>query len=171
MRPLDVLRTRSGRTVEVGNTDAEGRLVLCDLLDEAGAEQPDLLIDAATLTGAARTALGPDLPALFSNDALLANRLVEISNTVHDPLWQLPLWAGYNAWLDSPVADLNNVSSNGFAGAITAALFLQNFVTSSQKWIHVDLYAWNDRTRPAAPEGGEVQAARSLFKALQERYN
>ncbi|MCB8883268.1 leucyl aminopeptidase family protein [Acidisoma cellulosilytica] len=171
MRPLDVIRTRSGRTVEIGNTDAEGRLVLCDLLDEAGAELPDIIIDAATLTGAARVALGPDLPALFSNNDDWSRAVVEAGTVVHDPVWALPLWAGYDHWLDSPVADLNNVSSNGFAGAITAALFLQRFVTLSQNWVHIDLYAWNERTRLASPEGGEVQAARGLFQALRKRYN
>jgi leucyl aminopeptidase len=171
MRPLDVIRTRSGKTVEIGNTDAEGRLVLCDLLDEAGVEQPDILIDAATLTGAARTALGPELPALFSNSAAWSDAVVDAGKDVHDPVWPLPLWAGYDHWLDSSVADLNNVSSSGFAGAITAALFLQRFVTSPQNWLHIDLYAWNDRTRLASPEGGEVQAARGLFQALRTRYN
>jgi len=171
MRPLDVILTRSGKTVEIGNTDAEGRLVLCDLLDEAGEETPDLLIDAATLTGAARVALGPELPALFSNSDTWSNAVIAAGNTVHDPLWRLPLWSGYDGWLDSPIADMNNVSSNGFAGAITAALFLQRFVTLSQNWVHIDLYAWNDKTRPAAPEGGEVQSVRSLFLALRDRYN
>lgn len=171
MRPLDIIRTRSGKTVEIGNTDAEGRLVLCDLLDEAGEEAPDLLIDAATLTGAARVALGPELPALFSNSDTWSNAVIAAGNTVHDPVWRLPLWPGYDAWLDSPVADMNNVSSNGFAGAITAALFLQRFVTLPQNWLHIDLYAWNDKGRPGAPEGGEVQSVRSLFLALHDRYN
>ena len=170
MRPLDVITTRSGRTVEIGNTDAEGRLVLCDLLDEAAAEEPDFLIDAATLTGAARTALGPDLPALFSNNPVWSTRVVEAGDAAHDPMWPLPLWAGYDSWLDSPIADFNNVSTKGFAGAIVAALFLQRFVASAKNWLHVDLYAWNDQTRPAAPEGGEVQAARALFLALRRQY-
>jgi len=171
MRPLDVIRTRSGKTVEIGNTDAEGRLVLCDLLDEAVEEAPELLIDAATLTGAARVALGPELPALFSNSDPWSDAVVAAGQAVHDPVWRLPLWPGYDGWLDSPIADMNNVSSNGFAGAITAALFLQRFVTLSQNWLHIDLYAWNDKSRPAAPEGGEVQTVRSLFRALQDRYN
>lgn len=170
MRPLDVIRTRSGRTVEVGNTDAEGRLVLCDLLDEAGSEQPDIIIDAATLTGAARTALGPELPALFCNNEDWSQAVLTAGAAAHDPLWRLPLWAGYESWLDSSIADFNNVSNSGFAGAITAALFLQRFVTSAQNWVHIDLYAWNDRTRLASPEGGEVQAARGLFQALRNRY-
>ena len=127
MRPLDVIRTRSGKTVEIGNTDAEGRLVLCDLLHEAAAEAPELLIDAATLTGAARTALGPDLPAMFCNDPAWSARLLEAGRAAHDPVWELPLWAGYDSWLDSNIADLNNISTKSFAGAIVAALFLQRF--------------------------------------------
>jgi leucyl aminopeptidase len=169
MRPLDVIRTRSGRTVEVGNTDAEGRLVLCDLLDDACAEAPALLIDGATLTGAARVALGPDLPALFCNDDDWAVRLLRAGETTHDPMWRLPLWSGYAAWLDSPVADLNNVSAKPGAGAIVAALFLQRFVTAGTKWAHLDLYAWNDQTRPGRPKGGEAQTIRALFAAICER--
>jgi leucyl aminopeptidase len=169
MRPLDVIRTRSGRTVEVGNTDAEGRLVLCDLLDDACAEAPALLIDGATLTGAARVALGPDLPALFCNDDDWAVHLLRAGETTHDPMWRLPLWSGYAAWLDSPVADLNNVSAKPGAGAIVAALFLQRFVTAGTKWAHLDLYAWNDQTRPGRPKGGEAQTIRALFAAICER--
>jgi leucyl aminopeptidase len=169
MRPLDVIRTRSGRTVEVGNTDAEGRLVLCDLLDDACSETPALLIDAATLTGAARVALGPDLPALFCNDDGWAAGLLRAGETNHDPMWRLPLWSGYDQWLDSPVADLNNVATKPFAGAIVAALFLQRFVTSGTKWAHLDLYAWNDQTRPGRPEGGEAQTIRALFAAVHTR--
>jgi leucyl aminopeptidase len=169
MRPLDVIRTRSGRTVEVGNTDAEGRLVLCDLLDDACAEAPALLIDAATLTGAARVALGPDLPALFCNDDVLAESLLRAGQARHDPMWRLPLWAGYGSWLNSPVADLNNVSGKPHAGAIVAALFLQRFVTAGTKWAHFDIYAWNDQTRPGRPEGGEAQTIRALFTAIYER--
>jgi leucyl aminopeptidase len=167
---MDVIRTRSGKTVEIGNTDAEGRLVLCDLLHEAAAEEPDLLIDAATLTGAARTALGPDLPAMFCNDAAWAERLLAAGGAVQDPVWQLPLWAGYDGWLDSTMADLNNVSSKTFAGAIVAALFLQRFVAGARAWIHFDLYAWNDQHRPAAPEGGEIHAMRAMFLALCRQY-
>jgi leucyl aminopeptidase len=170
MRPLDVIRTRSGRTVEIGNTDAEGRLVLCDLLDEAAAEEPELLIDAATLTGAARTALGPDLPAMFCNDPAWTQRMMEAGSAVHDPVWSLPLWAGYDSWLDSNVADLNNVSSKSFAGAIVAALFLQRFVTSAKAWLHLDIYAWNDQSRPAAPEGGEIQSIRAILLSLRRQY-
>ncbi len=170
MRPLDVIRTRSGKTVEIGNTDAEGRLVLCDLLDEAAAEEPAVLIDAATLTGAARTALGPDLPAMFCNDPGWAGRVAEAGRAAHDPVWQLPLWAGYDDWLDSNVADLNNVSAKTFAGAIVAALFLQRFIRASPNWIHIDLYAWNDQSRPAAPEGGEIQAARAILVSLKKQF-
>ena len=169
MRPLDVIRTRSGRTVEVGNTDAEGRLVLCDLLDDACAETPALLIDAATLTGAARVALGPELPALFCNDDDWAIELLRAGEKTHDPMWRLPLWSGYDSWLNSPVADLNNVSSRPFAGAIVAALYLRRFVTPNTKWAHLDLYAWNDQTRPGRPEGGEAQTIRALFDAISAR--
>ena len=150
MRPSDVIRTRSGLTVEIGNTDAEGRLVLCDLLHEASAENPSLLVDCATLTGAARVALGPDLPALFCNDDGMAEALLRFGNMVDDPLWRLPLWPGYDDWLKSPVADMNNVSSKPLAGSIVAALYLQRFITSGVPWMHIDLYAWNDQTRPGS---------------------
>jgi leucyl aminopeptidase len=163
MRPSDVIATRAGLTVEIGNTDAEGRLVLCDLLDEASDERPALLVDCATLTGAARVALGPDLPALFSNDDGLAEALLRLGNTVHDPLWRLPLWPGYDDWLKSPVADLNNVASKPLAGSIVAGLYLQRFVKAGTPWMHLDLYAWNDQTRPGRPEGGEAMAMRALF--------
>ena len=171
MRPLDVIRTRKGLQVEIGNTDAEGRLVLCDLLDEACADNPALLIDCATLTGAARVALGPDLPALFCNDDGWADAVLQSSRVSHDPLWRLPLWAGYDTWLNSPVADLNNVSTRPFAGAIVAALFLQRFVTANVPWAHVDMYAWNDQTVPGRPEGGEAQAMRALFGAIVARFS
>jgi leucyl aminopeptidase len=170
MRPSDVIRTRSGFSVEVGNTDAEGRLVLCDLLAEAAGESPALLIDCATLTGAARVALGPELPALFCNDDDCAAGLLQCGAAVHDPLWRLPLWPGYDAWLTSTVADMNNVSSKPSAGAITAGLFLQRFVRPAVPWVHIDLYAWNDQTRPGRPEGGEAQAMRALFGFVNERH-
>ncbi len=169
MRPLDVIRTRKGLTVEVGNTDAEGRLVLCDLLAESCDESPTLLVDCATLTGAARVALGPDLPAMFCNDDTWADELLRYGQEQHDPLWRLPLWAPYDRWLDSPVADLNNVSSKPHAGAITAALFLNRFVTSGIAWTHLDLYAWNDQSSPGHPEGGEAYGMRGLFAALAAR--
>ena len=167
MRPSDVITTRAGLTVEVGNTDAEGRLVLCDLLSDASDENPSLLVDCATLTGAARVALGPDLPALFSNDDRLAESLLHAGTAVHDPLWRLPLWPGYDDWLKSPVADLNNVSSKPLAGSIVAALYLQRFVKPGTPWMHLDLYAWNDQSRPGRPEGGEAMAMRALFALAQ----
>jgi leucyl aminopeptidase len=168
MRPSDVLRTRSGLTVEVGNTDAEGRLVLCDLLHEACEEDPALLIDCATLTGAARVALGPDLPALFCNDDALADAVLRLGNGVHDPLWRLPLWAGYDDWLKSPVADLNNIGSKPLAGSVVAALYLQRFVRPGTPWMHLDLYAWNDQSRPGRPEGGEAMGMRALFALVSD---
>jgi leucyl aminopeptidase len=168
MRPMDVLRTRKGLRVEIGNTDAEGRLVLCDLLQFATEQKPAVILDAATLTGAARVALGPDLPALFSNDDALAEGLLRAGLAVQDPLWRLPLHDGYDAWLDSPFADLSNVSQKPMAGAVTAALFLRRFVPEGQAWAHLDVYAWNDATRPGRPEGGEAQSARAIFKMLQE---
>ncbi len=167
MRPSDILETRAGLSVEVGNTDAEGRLVLCDLLAEAASENPDILIDAATLTGAARIALGPDLPALFCNDEALAGRILAAGQQVQDPLWRLPLWHGYDSWLESKCADLNNVSTRPFAGAIVAALFLRRFVPASIPWAHIDVYAWNDQTTPGRPEGGEAQSLRGLFGFLE----
>jgi len=169
MRPSDVLRTHAGLTVEVGNTDAEGRLVLCDLLAEAAAEAPDWLIDAATLTGAARVALGPDLPALFCTDDAMANEILRSGEKCADPLWRLPLFAGYDSWLDSKTADLGNVSSKPFAGAIVAALFLRRFVPDGVAWAHIDVYAWNDQNRPGRPEGGEAQTLRALLGAIESR--
>lgn len=167
MRPLDVVKSRAGLTVEIGNTDAEGRLVLCDLLTEAGEASPDLLLDMATLTGAARVALGPDLPALFCNDDSLAEMLLEVSEREADPLWRLPLWQGYAGWLRSPVADLNNISSKPMAGSITAGLFLERFVKAGQRWAHIDTYAWNDSSRAGRPEGGDSPGVRALFAAIK----
>jgi leucyl aminopeptidase len=169
MRPSDVVVTRSGLSVEIGNTDAEGRLVLCDLLDEASDESPDVIIDCATLTGAARVALGPDLPALFCNDDTWADVALRCGNAVHDPMWRLPLWAGYDEWLKSSVADLNNVASKPMAGAVIAGLYLQRFIKNSIPWLHVDMYAWNDANRPGRPEGGEAMTIRALFATLKER--
>ena len=167
MRPLDIIRTRAGLNVEVGNTDAEGRLVLADLLADAADAKPHWLIDFATLTGAARVALGPDLPALFSNDDVLANGLLAAGTAADDPLWRLPLWQDYESWLDSPTADLNSVASKPFAGAIIAALFLRRFVPSGTPWAHIDTYAWNDSTRAGKPEGGEAQALHATFGAIE----
>ena len=166
MRPGDVIATRKGLSVEIGNTDAEGRLVLCDLLAEACEQAPTILLDAATLTGAARVALGPDLPALFSNDEALAASLLQAGSDAHDPLWRLPLHTPYESWLASPVADLNNVSSKPLAGAIIAALFLRQFVAQTVKWAHIDTYAWSDTNRPGRPEGGDAQGLRAVFKGL-----
>ena len=168
MRPMDVLRSRKGLRVEIGNTDAEGRLVLCDLLQFAAEQNPAMILDAATLTGAARVALGPDLPALFSNDDTLSERLLAAGLAVQDPLWRLPLHDGYDSWLDSPFADLSNVSQKPMAGAVTAALFLRRFVPENQPWVHLDVYAWNDSARPGRPEGGEAQAARAIFTMLRD---
>jgi leucyl aminopeptidase len=152
-RPGDVWRSRKGLTVEIGNTDAEGRLVLADALCEADAERPELLIDLATLTGAARTALGPDLPAVFAADETLTAELAGIARAHADPIWPMPLWMGYDDELGSRVADLNNVSASPFAGAIIAALFLKRFVTATPNWLHLDLYAWNPKDRPGRPRG------------------
>jgi len=171
MRPSDILRSRHGLSIEVGNTDAEGRLLLCDLLAEASLARPRLLIDFATLTGAARAALGPDLPALFCNDESLANDFAVASQIVQDPLWRLPLWAGYDQWLSSTVADLNSVSSKPTAGAIVAALFLQRFVAPDLPWAHIDVYAWNDASRPGRPEGGEAQGMRAALQIITQCAN
>ena len=168
MRPLDIVRTRKGLTVEIGNTDAEGRLILCDALAEACTENPALLIDVATLTGAARVALGPELPALFCNDDDLASRLLAAGAAEDDPLWRMPLWRGYRRLLDSKVADLNNVSDGPHAGAITAALYLQEFVEPGIPWAHIDVMAWNARSRPGRPEGGEAQTLRALYAHIAE---
>jgi leucyl aminopeptidase len=168
-RPGDVLATRKGLTVEVGNTDAEGRLVLCDALAFADAEHPALIIDFATLTGAARVALGPELAALFGNEERVVHELARVAAAEHDPLWPMPLWAGYEDELASKIADLNNVASSTFAGAIFAALFLKRFVTESP-WVHIDLYAWNSKDRPGRGVGGEAQALRGVYRYLVERF-
>jgi leucyl aminopeptidase len=169
-RPGDVLATRKGLSVEVGNTDAEGRLVLCDALALADAEQPDLIIDFATLTGAARVALGPELPALFGNDETLVRELARVAAAEHDPLWPMPLWLSYEDELASKIADLNNVASSAFAGAIFGALFLKRFVSESTPWMHIDLYAWNPKDRPGRSVGAEAQAVRAAYRFLVARY-
>jgi len=169
-RPGDVLATRKGLTVEVGNTDAEGRLILCDALALADEEEPELLIDMATLTGAARVALGPELPALFTNDDALANDLTRFAKEAVDHLWQLPLWSGYDDELASKVADLNNVSPSGFSGAIIGGLFLKRFVSKAKQWAHIDLYGWNAKDRPGRPVGAEAQCVRALYAYLRHRY-
>jgi leucyl aminopeptidase len=169
-RPGDVWRSRKGVTVEIGNTDAEGRLVLADALCDADAERPDLLIDLATLTGAARTALGPDLPAAFSMPEALAAELAEIGRVHADPVWPMPLWMGYDDEFSSRVADINNVSASPFAGAIIAALFLKRFVTATPNWLHLDLYAWNPKDRPGRPLGAEAQCVRALYQLIRARF-
>ncbi len=169
-RPGDVLRSRKGITVEVGNTDAEGRLVLADALALADEESPDLLLDLATLTGAARVALGPDLPALFSNDDSLAQSIESAAREEGDPLWRMPLWRPYDEDLISKVADISNVAGNPFAGAIIGGLFLQRFVSRKTPWAHIDLFGWNPRERPGRPVGGQAQAIRALFRMLQGRH-
>jgi leucyl aminopeptidase len=169
-RPLDIYRSRKGLNVEIGNTDAEGRLILADALALADEETPDLLIDMGTLTGAARVALGPDLPPFYTDDEDLAAELGRFAAAENDPLWRMPLWPPYDTMLDSKIADVNNVSTGGFAGSITCALFLKRFVASAKSWLHFDIYAWNPTTKPARPEGGECQAARALYALLASRY-
>ena len=168
-RPLDVVPTRKGINVEIGNTDAEGRLILCDALHEGASEKPTMMVDCATLTGAARVSLGTDLPALFCNDDTLANDLVAAGTAQSDPMWRMPLYRPYRRLLDSKVADINNVSGGTFGGAITAALYLQEFVPDDVPWAHFDMMAWNNASRPGRPEGGEAQAARAIFAAIEKR--
>jgi leucyl aminopeptidase len=168
-RPGDVLRSRLGLSVEVNNTDAEGRLVLADALTEACSESPALLLDFATLTGAARVALGPDLPAAFSNDPDLLTAAQRCGDAVHDPVWPMPLWDGYDDELSSRNADLSNVAPSAFAGAIFGALFLRRFVTAGTPWAHFDLYAWNPRERPGRPLGGEAHCLRMAHRLIRER--
>jgi len=170
MRPLDVYRARNGLRVEVGNTDAEGRLVLADALACAGEETPEVLIDMGTLTGAARVALGPDLPPFYTEDDALAADVARSARAENDPLWRLPLWRPYDQMLDSKVGDLNNVASGGFAGSILCALFLNRFATAARAWLHVDIYGWTPAARSGRPEGGECQAARAIYALLAERY-
>jgi leucyl aminopeptidase len=169
-RPLDIFTSRKGITVEIGNTDAEGRLVLADALALADEEKPDLLIDLGTLTGAARVALGPDLPPFYTNDETLAADVARCAAKENDPLWRMPLWPPYDAWLDSKTATITNAPSGGFAGSIICALFLQRFVESAKSWLHVDIYGWTPSAKPARPEGGECQAARAIYTLLSERY-
>jgi leucyl aminopeptidase len=166
-RPGDILKSRKGLTVEIGNTDAEGRLVLADLLHFAGEHAPALVLDGATLTGAARVALGPDLPALFCNDEALAATLLAGGLAAGEPLWRLPLHDCYDIWLDSPVAEMNNVAGKPMAGAIVAALFLRRFAPAATPWAHLDLYAWNDAGRPGQPEGGEATGLRALLAGVE----
>jgi leucyl aminopeptidase len=169
-RPGDVLQSRKGLTVEIGNTDAEGRLVLADALNLADAENPDVLISMATLTGAARVALGPDMPPFYTTDDTFAAELAGCAAAENDPLWRMPFWDPYDRWLDSRVADLNNVTEGGFAGSITAALFLRRFVEKAKIFAHFDIFAWVPSARPGRPQGGEAQAIRALFAWLAQRY-
>jgi len=166
-RPGDVIRTRAGHTIEIGNTDAEGRVVLADALAYAVEEKPKLVIDFATLTGAARVALGPELPALFANDEKFAEKLLAAAEAVEDPIWRLPLWRGYRRLFESEVADFNNAGKGGFAGAIVGALFLDYFVPESTPWVHFDTYAWNDASRAGRPLGGDAMGLRAALAALE----
>lgn len=170
LRPGEVIATRKGVSVEIDNTDAEGRLVLCDALVRAAEDTPDLLLDFATLTGAARIALGPDLPALYANDDTLANDWLEAGMREYDPLWRMPLWRPYLRYLTSTIADIANGSSSTMAGSVTAALYLERFVPEGQAWGHVDVYSWNDTERPGRPTGGEAQGLRATFAMLKQRY-
>jgi len=170
MHPMDIVRTRKGLTVEIGNTDAEGRLILCDALAEASTEKPALLVDMATLTGAARVALGPELAALFCNDEALAQGLLEAARSEEDPMWRMPLWRPYRKMIDSKIADLNNVSEGPHAGAVTAALYLQEFVEPEIPWAHLDVMAWNPQSRPGRPEGAEATALRALYAHITQRF-
>jgi leucyl aminopeptidase len=170
-RPSDVFKSRKGLTVEIGNTDAEGRLVLADLLAEADREAPDLLIDIATLTGAARVATGMELPPFFTDDEQLAAELMESAAEVSDPMWRLPLWRGYESTLASTVADITNTPDYSYAGAITAALFLNRFVEKAKTWAHFDIAAWTDRPKPGRRRGGEATALRALYAMLKSRYS
>lgn len=171
VRPGDVLRSRKGLTVEISNTDAEGRLILADALTRAGEEKPELIIDFATLTGAARVALGPDLPATFVNDDALAADLIAAGTACRDPLWRMPLWSGYDEMLKSDIADLDNAPEGGMAGAVTAALFLQRFVDPATPWAHLDTFAWRPSAKPARPKGGEALGLRAVWAALKKRYS
>ena len=170
LRPLDVVKSRKGLTVEIGNTDAEGRLILADALAEADSERPEVLIDCATLTGAARVALGTELPALFSNDDALAADILRHGEAEADPLWRLPLWRPYRRLLDSKIADINNNPEGGYGGAITAALFLSEFVDARTPWAHIDTMAWHLSAQPGRPEGGEATAMRALYAMLAARF-
>ena len=170
-RPGDVLKTRKGLSVEIGNTDAEGRLILCDALARAGEHEPDLTIDFATLTGAARVALGPELPPFYTDDEDLAAAVMAASRAVSDPVWRMPLWRGYREAVEAEIADLRNDSADwAQAGSVTAALFLQRFAPATGSWAHFDIFAWNPRGRPGWPAGGEAQALRAVFEMLKGRY-
>ncbi|RDS79785.1 leucyl aminopeptidase family protein [Dyella psychrodurans] len=170
MRPGEVIVTRAGLSVEIDNTDAEGRLVLCDALAYGAEQKPELIIDFATLTGAARVALGPDLPALFANDDAIADAALACGRAAADPMWRLPLWRPYRKMLESYLADFANAGASRHAGAITAALYMERFIPEGMPWVHLDTYAWNDADRPGRPRGGEAMGLRALFAYLQKRY-
>jgi leucyl aminopeptidase len=169
-RPGDILNSRSGQTVEIGNTDAEGRLILGDALTLADEEKPELILDMATLTGAARTALGPDLPPLYATDDTLAAELTAAGLAADDPLWHMPLWAPYETMLSSRIADVNHTSSGAFAGSVTAALFLKRFVRHAKAWVHLDIYGWAPEARAGRPFGGTDQGIRAVYGVLRRRY-
>lgn len=169
-RPSDVFVSRKGLSVEIGNTDAEGRLVLADALALGDEDEPDLMIDMATLTGAARVALGPDLPPFFTDDDGLAGEIEEAARTHDDPVWRMPLWDRYDSMINGKVGDISNTGSTPFGGAITAALFLRRFVEKAKSWVHFDIYGWVPSNRPGRPEGGEAQAIRALFNLIAKRY-
>jgi leucyl aminopeptidase len=169
-RPGDVLRSRAGLSVEIGNTDAEGRLILADALALADEETPDLLIDMATLTGAARVALGPDLPALYSTDDHVAAGLLAAGLAAEDPLWRMPLWSSYETLLASKIADINNAGAGGYAGSVTAALFLRRFVRTAGAWVHLDIFGWAPESRPGRPVGATDQGIRAIYGMLRDRY-
>jgi leucyl aminopeptidase len=168
-RPGDIIKSRKGLTVEIDNTDAEGRLILADALTRASEDQPALMLDFATLTGAARTALGPDIPPFYANDEALASEFVAASNETCDPIWRMPLWDAYEAEMDSPIADLKNTGVGAFAGSIYAALFLRRFVTASA-WAHFDIFAWSPKDKPSRPQGADAQALRASFRLITKRF-
>ncbi|WP_421761175.1 leucyl aminopeptidase family protein [Devosia sp.] len=170
-RPGDVLIARNGTSVEIGNTDAEGRLILADALSLADEESPELLLDMATLTGAARTALGPELPPLYATDDAVAAALMTAGITSDDPLWHMPLWANYESMISSRIADVNNAGQGGFAGSITAALFLRRFVRNAAAWVHLDIYGWAPEARAGRPFGGTDQGIRAVYTYLKQRYS
>lgn len=170
LRPGDIVKSRQGLHVEIDNTDAEGRLVLADALTKAGESEPELIVDFATLTGAARIALGPDLPALFSNDDELADQLARLGKDIADPTWRMPIWDAYDEMLKSDVADLANAAGSPMAGAVVAAMFLKRFVPKDTPWAHLDTYAWRDKAKPGRPKGGEALGLRAFFAVLEERY-
>ena len=169
-RPGDILPSRKGISVEIGNTDAEGRLILGDALALADEEAPELMIDFATLTGAARVALGPDLPPLYTHDEVLAADMQRLGLAMNDPVWRMPLWPPYDTMLDSKIADVNHTASSSFAGSVTAALFLNRFVENTKSYAHLDIFGWNPSTKPGHPEGGEVMGARLTYHLVKERY-